>query len=139
MVLPEYIFVSGMPFFLRGYNGKYCLTKDEDKKIYTRVDNVPYYGHIEINDSFIVRNNNTDVWSFHHTPCKLPFLKLTKDNSSPTGEWSEGIVVAPEKSWMNLWENNRGIIKFITLIAVMAASIYHETVLDIINFIMHKA
>ncbi len=93
-MLPLYIYVSGMPVYFRGWNGKYELINNEYHLINHR-----YYG-IDIIHIKIVYNDQEWIFITDHD------IQLCGPNAkSPLGLWKNKILIT-EKEDLIFWNQS---------------------------------
>ena len=120
-LLPEQVYVSGMPLLYRGYNGLYKL--NPACRCYERKEHEDYYG-LPIKDTRLVPNytpHDGREWRLQHkngrTYEDTSFYK-TVTALTPLGEWSSGILVTNEQNWKTWMRSNQGLVLLSILLIV---------------------
>jgi len=122
-MLPKKVFVSGMPLFLRGWNGLYEY--DEDKKEYHMVNHM-YYG-LWIVHCCIAFDETQKWWILRthhgHGPC---VARSTSDNPCGAYVGCGSVRVDPEESLNTWWNSNSGLVAMGTpLVAAALGLVYY--------------
>lgn len=117
---PERVYLSGMPFLYRGYNGLYEF--DPQSEHYHRKEHEDYYG-IPIKATRLCRGE-LGMWRLQHrNPAgyeNTRFVQRTLvqcDAQSPIGEWSCGVMVTQTQNWQT-WMRSNFELSFVCVLLI---------------------
>ena len=121
------VYLSGMPFLYRGYNGAYEL--DPQSQCYHRKDHGDYYG-IPIKATRLCRDESGRWRLQHRNPTgyeNTHFVQTTENNETsmpcPIGEWTYGVMVTRTQNWQT-WIRSNLQLFFVCFLMVAIMFVY---------------
>lgn len=101
------VYVSGMPIYLRMYNGEYYQASEDAYALTAET----YFGCL-IGPTYIIRGKS--FWSLETRPPKL-WLHTVAIGDDLIGDW-DIMTVTEKPTWRTWWQSNWGIILFSTTV-----------------------
>ena len=98
--LPEYVYMTGLPFFLQGWNRKLKRITMSGGQVAYRLEPYTLYGFLSI-IGITLMQDGAGRWSIYRD-CDLPYsmgISRVGTSMSPIGEWTQGRVVASPPAW----------------------------------------
>lgn len=119
--LPDYVYVSGLPLFWRGCNGKYKLMIINNNPEYHLINHM-YYG-INLRHTYIKKENN--FWKLLIEDSQYHFLAQSTSQNL-FGDWDK-ISVTAEQSIATWWKSNSNLVSFVILIlGIIYLLLFHD-------------
>ena len=118
---PLIIYVSGMPFYFRGWNGKYCKHNDENYHLV----NHNYFG-IQITHTYIKYYDGK--WYFYSENMDNPIAQSSGENICDIMQGDDRyfwFLISKENSIQNWINNNVRVIGTFCVLAVVSLLMYY--------------
>lgn len=111
------LYVSGMPLFLRGFNGKHVY--DRFSNFWVR--DVHYYFGLLIRPTRIRKKE--DYWIIEAVG-ELGATKIASKSNEICGDWTNGIRVSTKNDWSLWWHSNKYALFTGIMVSFVAALVF---------------